>query len=464
MKHTKKFAAALMCGTILMTALPLSAVHAEETADTPAASEPVVMDAVVKFNGEAAESSSDKVQIEGTKVIITASGNYEFSGETADGQIDVNIPDKKTDTGTVKLFFNGVKITGKSSAAVLIESAKNTSINIVDGTENFIYDGTTYPEDITAAVYAKDELTIKSAGEAGTGKLRIEAATQHGLHCTEEVKVTGGNLKIRTDKGDGLRGKEAVTIKGGDIDINADGDGLKSTKGKVDISGGKMEIKAGNDAIQAETDLMITGGDIKANGDRGLTAPKGALINGGLVFATATVDTPKEGEAAKDNTFKIAEASTQPVILVQMSEQQLKEQRVVLKDVDSKNVISKNPNKKFDYILLSSPELAVGKTYTLSVNDADCENGKIELNAAVVNVENVVNKAPRVADEGDALDINYDGSVDVSDAVLTCRFVSGDSSVTYITDKMVARMDCDKNGTVEMDDVTVILKRIAHLA
>ena len=68
MKHTKKFAAALMCGTILMAALPLSAVQAEETADPPAASEPVVMDAVITFKGAAAESSSDKVQIEGSRV------------------------------------------------------------------------------------------------------------------------------------------------------------------------------------------------------------------------------------------------------------------------------------------------------------------------------------------------------------------------------------------------------------
>lgn len=466
MRKAKRFTAALLCGTVMLTAFPLNPVLAAD--DAPAASEPVTMDCVITLDGTTATASNDKVQIEGGKITITASGAYEFSGTLEDGQIYVNVPDPKTDTGTVKLFFKGVNITGKSSAAVLVDNAKNTSINLVDGTENFIYDGETYPEKVTAAIYAKDDLTIKAGGEAGDGKLRIEAAKQQGIHCSNDLKITGGNIKVKADAEDGIRGKESVEIKGGKLDVNADGDGVKSTKGNVIISGGKTEIKAGNDAIQGELSVLISGGDVKANGDRGITnvAESGVTISGGTVFATATKDVLKEGQTEanlKDNSFKIDAKSTQPVLLVTASEQQVKDQRVQLKNQATEaEIINKNPNKKFDYILFSSPDMKVGETYSVFINEKAAENGTVKLEQAITVVENVVNTNPKTVVEGDPYDINCDGSVDVSDVVLLCRFIVADKGIV-VTDAMVSKMDVDGNGKTEPDDATKILRKIARL-
>ena len=481
MRKAKRFTAALFCGTVMMTAFPLNPVLAAD--DAPAASEPVTMDCVVTMDGTTATASNDKVQIEGGKITITASGAYEFSGKLEDGQIYVNVPDPKTDTGTVKLFFNGVDITGKSNAAVLINNAKNTSINLADGSENLIHDGETYPEGITAAVYAKDDLTIKAGGETGDGKLRIEAAKYQGIHCSNKLKITGGNIKVKADAEDGVRGKESVTIKGGKLDVNADGDGIKSTKGTVTIEDGKVEVKAGKDAIQGETNVLIKGGDIKANGDRGITnvgaAPKktdedeetpqavsGVTIMGGTVFATSTKDTLKEGQTEadlKDNTFKINPNSIQPVLLVTTSEQQVKDQRVQLKNQATEaEIINKNPNKKFDYILFSSPDMKVGETYSVFINEKAAENGTVKLEQVITAVENVVNVNPKVVVEDDPYDINCDGSVDVSDVVLLCRFIVADKDLV-VSDAMVAKMDVDGNGKTEPDDATKILRKIARL-
>ncbi len=467
MRKARKLTAALLCGTVLLTAFPVNTVLAADEAPGAAASEPVVMDCVVTLNGTSATATNDKVKIEGGKISISASGSYEFSGTLDDGQIYVNIADTKTDTGTVKLFFNGVKITGKSSAAVLIDNAKNTSINIMDGTENFIYDGETYPEKVNAAVYAKDDITFKAGGEAGDGKLRIETAKQNAVHCNNDLKITGGNLKIKADAADGLRGKESVEIKGGKVDINADGDGVKSTKGNVIISGGKTEIKAGNDAIQGELSVLISGGDTKANGDRGITNVAGGVtISGGTVFATATKDVLKEGQTEadlKDNTFKIDPKSTQPVMLLTTSEQQVKDQRVALKNqATSAIILDKNSNKKFDYILISAPELKVGETYSVFLNDAAADNGTVKQESAITTAENIVNTNKPAVVEGDPYDINGDGAVDVSDVVLLCRFVVGDKTAKA-TDAMVARMDVDQNGKVESNDATKILRRIARI-
>lgn len=91
---------------------------------------------------------------------IDASGSYYIDGTLTDGQIVVNVPDIVADAETVKLFLNGVNITGVSAAPILVENAENTSLNLVAGTTNYVYDGTTYTEN-TAAIYTKDDMTIK---------------------------------------------------------------------------------------------------------------------------------------------------------------------------------------------------------------------------------------------------------------------------------------------------------------
>ena len=480
MRKARRMTAAVLCGTVMLTALPVNPVLAVDEK-----SEPEVMKCVVTMNGTEITPSNDSVNVEGSKVTITSSGAYEFTGKLDDGQIVVNIADTTADKETVKLFFNNVTIYGKSGPAVMVQNAKNTSINLVDGTENFIYDGegSGYTKDVTAAIFSKDDLTIKAGGEVGDGKLRVEAAKQQGIHTNDDLKITGGNIKVKTDAEDGIRGKASVTIKGGKIDVNADGDGIKSTKGTVTIEDGKIEVKAGKDAIQGETNVIIKGGDIKANGDRGITnvgaaakktdedeeapaAITGITISGGTVFATATKDELKEGQTEadlKDNTFKVNANSTQPVLLLTMADLQVKDQRVVLKNkATTAEIVNKNPNKKFDYILISSPELKVDETYQLFINEKEAENGTVKMTANITSAENIVNSNPPTVSEGDPYDINGDGGVDVSDVVLLCRFLVSDPEAK-VTDAMVARMDIDKNGSIEGNDATKILLRIARI-
>jgi hypothetical protein len=59
-------------------------------------------------------------------------------------------------------------------------------------------------------------------------------------------------------------------------------------------------------------------------------------------------------------------------------------------------------------------------------------------------------------------DINCDGVIDVSDAVLLARFVAEDSTVV-INEQGKAKADADRNGKVEADDVIHILRIIAKL-
>lgn len=245
----------------------------------------------IHLNGTSATTEGDYAEVNGGTVTITHSGSFYIDGTLTDGQININIADEAADPDTVKIFLNGVNITGKSAPAILVTNAENTSINLVDGTENFIADGdTAYSGDWLgcAVIEAKDDITIKG----DTGTLNITANTQDGIVCNNDIKINGGTTTITTlnstDKTDGIKGKKSVTVKDGTLVIEAEGDGLKSSKGSVAVTGGTVNIKAGNDAVQAETTIDISGGTVIAGGDRGLTSVTGTNITGGTVIATAT--------------------------------------------------------------------------------------------------------------------------------------------------------------------------------
>ncbi|MBQ8921365.1 MAG: carbohydrate-binding domain-containing protein [Oscillospiraceae bacterium] len=423
------------CILLMSAALPAGSVFAV----TDSSGNEITMTAVVKLNGTSATAEGKNVTVDGNKITISASGDYEISGTLDDGQIIVNVPDETADPGTVKLYFNGVNITGVRDAALLIENAENTSINLVEGTENYLYDGQTYSA-TTAVVYAKDDITIK-----GEGKLRIEATYQQGLHCNNDVKITGGTIKVKTEAADAIRGKTSVEVKGGVIDINSGGDGIKSTKGDVLISGGTIDIKASNDAVQGETSLQIEGGILKANGDRSLTNAAGVVkITGGTILATAT-----------DNQIASID-STQNLVTFQTTAEQVKDQIIALTSGED-TVFEMVPDKKFDFVMISSPELKTGSEYTLLIGEKEC---------AVFTVSETVTALDPVTVPADAVVINYDvdcnGTEDVRDAVLLARIISEDTSME-LTDEILERSDVNGDGKYNLSDLTMVLRFLAGL-
>ncbi|MCR4861312.1 MAG: carbohydrate-binding domain-containing protein [Ruminococcus sp.] len=335
------------------------------------------------------------VKVSGSVATITHSGTYNIDGTLEDGQICVNIPDEAADPDTVKLFLNGASITGKSAPAILVSNAENTSINLVDGTENTVSDGDTAyaAADGTltgeAVIEAKDDLTIKG-GDLGTGKLTVTANTQDGVFCKNDLKINGGVIDVKalnsTDKTNGLNGKKSLTVKSGTLTVDAEGDGIKSSKGAVTISGGSTSIKAGNDAVQADTTIDISGGTIAAGGDRGFTATTGINISGGTVIATAT-----------DNQAKNVTASGQAVMLLNCIDDATNTKDGTWKKANTLIVSSMSGKvdftKKYKYVLMSDPSMLTGKQVFIQNlgNGADVAYGTGEAKSVRFDLTNSVN-------------------------------------------------------------------------
>ena len=316
----------------------------------------------IHLKGSSASCEGENVSAKGNIVTISASGIYYIDGTLNDGQICVNVPDNEADPGTVKLFLKGVNITGNSAPAIFIENAENTSINLESGTENVITDGMNADaENLMAAIYAKDDLTIK-----GEGKLTVNSAAQYGIHCNNDLKINGGDISVYAEAEDGIRGKTSVTIKDGTLFVDADGDGIKSTKGSVTISGGTVHVKAGNDAIQAETTIEVSGGDVSVGGDKALTASEGVNITGGNVLATAS-----------DEPINVNGTFANGAMILEFSREWSKNNPIAFVS-GNKPVFEMNTYKKFRYAFVSSESVSPSSQYDLYVGgiNAVCDSSK----------------------------------------------------------------------------------------
>lgn len=432
MKHLKNAVAAVVSGSVMLQAMCCFSVWAADAETDP-------MTATITLNGDSAAAEGENVTIDGTKVTISASGSYEIKGELIDGQICVNVPDEVADPGTVKLYFNGVTVTGVSEAPVYIINAEKTSINLVAETENFLYDGEIYTE-TTAVIHAKDDLTIK-----GEGKLRVEAAYHDGIQCNNDLNISGGTIKVKTEIGDGIRGKKSLTIKNGIVDVNAKGDGLKSTKGDLVMIGGTVDSKAGNDAMQGETLLEISGGVLKANGDRGLRCDSGTIvISGGKVLATAT-------------DYQVPELNAdQPVILASIDPEQLKDQEIAVLTGDE-TVYAMTPDKKFDFILISAPELKAGETYSLALGGKTIQEN-IVLDSVIKEV------ALTVQSTVFSIDINCDGEETLEDVVFLAKMCAELPEIAdVVTPQMAITADLNNDSFINANDLVIALRYYAGL-
>lgn len=217
----------------------------------------------IVLNGEGAQVEGAGVQVEGSKVTIDSAGTYVISGELANGQVCVNVPE----TDKVQLVLAGASVHNETGAALFVEQADKCFITLVEGTENKLSDGADYSftegeDEPDATLFSKDDLTIN-----GAGSLVVEASYADAIASKDDLTITGGTYNISATE-DGLRGKDSLKILDGAFTVEAGEDCLKSsrdddpTKGFVCIDGGTFELNAGDDAIHGETYLRVTNGTI----------------------------------------------------------------------------------------------------------------------------------------------------------------------------------------------------------
>ena len=201
--------------------------------------------------------------------------------------------------------------------------------------------------------------------------LTITSCTVNISECYEgleavDIKISGGDIKlVATDDGINAAGgtDQSGTAGGRDAMFGGmggmGGGGMSSSNGSVEISGGTLYINSSGDGIDANGTLTISGGYTTVvgptSGDTAtLDYDVSGIITGGTFIGT--------GASNMAQTFS---SSEQGVVAASVSNQSAGT-TVTLKDSNGNELFSYAPELSFQVIILSSPELVSGETYTVT--------------------------------------------------------------------------------------------------
>ena len=225
------------------------------------------------------------------------------------------------------------------------------------------------------AFHAEDTLTVT----AGTMEISTCYEGLEALH----IDVQGGNIKlVASDDGlnaaggtdqsgstggrDGMYGAPRGGMggrpggNGGGMGGYPGGGFGGNSNGSIQISGGILYINSSGDGIDANGTLEISGGHITVVGPiQGDTATldydKTGVITGGTFIGT--------GSTMMAQSFS---DSTQGVVALKVGSRAAGTE-IQLADASGKVLITRTPELDFAVVILSSPEIVKGETYTITI-------------------------------------------------------------------------------------------------
>lgn len=332
-----------------------------------------VSDAVIirlSDSGIKVEGDDNKtVTATGKVAKITASGLYRVFGSITDGQLLIETPAE--DVADVELELNDVTMSGTKQACIYSSAAsgaEKTKLTLIG--ENTLNDTAAAAYAESGVIYTNNKLTITNDS---TGTLNINSNMNTGIYSDKKMNLNGGTIVVNTADGsetadaDAIVGDNNIEIEGAVIDVDSSADGIKSKDEGVFVLGGSISIKAGKDAVQACTEIAVSDGTVTAGGDRGFRLDDAGMLNitGGKVIATATDYQLTGAGAGVTVNFS---GSTQPVMLLNMTEEWTKDAVITVKNGD-KIVCESDPAKKYTYALISDAALSASGKYNVLIGD-----------------------------------------------------------------------------------------------
>jgi hypothetical protein len=249
---------------------------------------------------------------------------------------------------------------------------------------------------------ANDALNGKNSVKIKDGTITINSSAGKGITSKNAddstkgyVYIAGGNITIANSY-EGIEGT-AIVIEGGNINVTAqdDGfnaasatatnDGLTGTGGAMEndtnvylsIADGTIKVNASGDGLDSNGSMYISGGTIYVDGPT--QTMNGALdyngtadISGGTVVAVGSISMPQA----------LSESSAQYSIMNNFTSACAAGTTVNLTDANGNILVSYIPEKAYQSVVISSPELKQGATYTLTCGS---QNASLTLASVVTS-------------------------------------------------------------------------------
>ena len=206
--------------------------------------------------------------------LSSANITYCLSGTANPGRFEI----ESVTTPTIRM--NGVNLTNPTGKAMDLTCEAGIIMELVDGTENSLTDGTT--SDKKATLMSNNDLLVQ-----GEGTLTVAGLVQHAVKVKGQFNMSSGNIVIANSVLDGIH-TEGLLVQGGNINIQSCGDDGLTSELDGYINGGSITITSGSDdinGISADSTLVINGGEINitlTGADANcIKADKELTINGG---------------------------------------------------------------------------------------------------------------------------------------------------------------------------------------
>ena len=301
------------------------------------------------------ESENDGIQAENNLYVMDGNINITSGGGMQNPVVSMAVNEQEKDMLVTVEETTSTK--GLKAGVNLIVSGGNITVDSHDD-----------------SVHSNDGITI-------TGGELILSTDDDGIHGDNEVVIEGGNIDI-TNCYEGVEGK-VVNINGGSLWINASDDGINLSDGTavqgnmrmmpqspmgvsngiaIYINGGYIFIKSNGDSVDSNGSIEMNGGTLIANGSTSPT--NGALdsdgefiANGGIIVATSSsgmAEAPGENSGQNSLLYifdKVMEAGT----------------IIYIESEDGEQILAYEPEKEYQALAFSSPDLKNGETYTIHV-------------------------------------------------------------------------------------------------
>ena len=262
----------------------------------------------------------------------------------------------------------------------------STSIKALKATGDILIKGGTFTID------SADDSVHSNASISVSGGTFTIASGDDAFHADETLTIADGTIDI-SESYEGLEGLHIV-VSGGNIKLVASDDGLNaaggtdssgyggtrgneqfgggmgghgggmggssSSNGSINITGGTLYVQASGDGLDANGTLEISGGHTTVCGPtQGDTATldydTSGVITGGTFIGT--------GASGMAQSFS---DSDQGVIAVSVGNQAAGT-KIELLDSKGNVILSHEPALSFAVVILSSPDIKKGETYTINV-------------------------------------------------------------------------------------------------
>lgn len=347
------------------------------------------------------------------KLLVSGTGSLHIQGNCkaalrSDDYIlfrpGVNVYAKATAGNAIKandgIYIRGGVVNAETSATASHALSCDGEVAISGGRTTLLTTGGgTYDSDerdASASSAIKVDSTFTMCG--GSLYCKSTGAGGKGLSVDQTTTISGGTVRIITTGKQytygsssalpkGIKSDGALTISGGDIMVRTTGgegsEGIES-KSTMDITGGVVQVYAYDDALNSSGAMTISGGYIFGYGinNDGIDSNSTLTITGGVVIGVGTTS-PEDGFDCDENTFTITggtvigigggtstptTSTTKQPVAIYGGSSLASGTYLTVNTTDGTNILAFCVPRAYNSytLLLSSPSLTQGSTYTLA--------------------------------------------------------------------------------------------------